>query len=192
MKALKAIGSVIIVLLLVVIVLGIALPKNVTINRSVTIDAPASTIFEHVNDLRAWASWSPWLDLDPNLFQADNFKGESGLGQRYCWDSNHQRIGSGCMEIVNSEPHRRVTTQLEFGDMGSGTGEWLFTEKRDGLTEVQWTMHADIGEPVIVGPLMGVVMDGFVGEMFESGLANLKEVSENPGQGLLSGSENRP
>lgn len=188
MQALKVVGSLIIILLFAVVILGISLPSDVTINRSVTINAPASDVFVYVNNLQAWATWSPWAEMDPGIYRPENFTGSSGVGQRYCWNSTNESVGSGCMEIIESEPYHLLTTEMAFGDIGEGTSEWIFTENASGQTEVQWTMKADMSKPLIVGPLVGIAIDGFVGDMFETGLQNLKEVSENPGLGSYSNS----
>ena len=40
---------------------ALALPKDVTVARSIEIDAMPDQIFPHVNSLKAGAEWSPWL-----------------------------------------------------------------------------------------------------------------------------------
>ena len=47
---------------LAVILLGVAfvLPQDVTIARSVVINAPESAVFPYLNNMHGFADWSPW------------------------------------------------------------------------------------------------------------------------------------
>lgn len=64
-----------------------------SIEKSITIDAPAGDAFSTVRNFRDWPKWSPWLIAEPacTLAYAEN-------GDRYSWDG--EIIGAGEMEIT--------------------------------------------------------------------------------------------
>ncbi len=56
-----------IVLLVMLAGVGLALPRNVTIARSVVINAPESFVFSHLDNLRSFNAWSPFAARDSQL-----------------------------------------------------------------------------------------------------------------------------
>ena len=62
----KKVGIVIFLLLAAFIVTGYLLPKQVHIERSITVDRPANIMFEILNSYRYFNDWSPWVKRDPN------------------------------------------------------------------------------------------------------------------------------
>ena len=61
------IGSV--ALLVILAVVGMILPRHVSVKRSVTINRPASLVYAVVNSFVLFPKWSPWQDLDPNMIK---------------------------------------------------------------------------------------------------------------------------
>ncbi len=166
-------------MLAVVVVLvasAYALPRQVTITRTVQIDAPPSAVFPYANSLQKVSAWSPWMQLDPAMTQ--NFDGpDAGEGNTMTWASENPQLGSGSQEIVVSDPDNKVVTALDFGSMGSW--EATFDLVLDGAaTTLTWTMTSDMGNNP-VGRWMGLIMDRLVGPDFESGMANLKRLVES-------------
>ena len=52
-----------------------------------------------------------------------------------------------------------------------------YSPLKDGETKVTWIMTGDMGTPVIGGYFV-LMMDSMVGNMFDKGLANLKNTVE--------------
>ena len=76
-------------LVLIFVIVVSLQPSEFRVERSATIAAPQTSVFEHVNDLRKWDSWSPWAKLDPNA--KVNFEGpESGQGAAMNWAGNDE------------------------------------------------------------------------------------------------------
>ena len=175
MRILKLILAVVVVLASIFVIGGLILPRSVEVSRSIDIDAPASAVFPHVNDLRATQAWSPWLGRDPDV--QVTFSGpETGVGATMAWTSDQPDVGNGTQEITQSLPDEQVITALDFGDMGTATASFDLsgTEAR---TTVTWGLTADMG----AGPMgrwMGLMMDKWVGADYEQGLSNLKALVE--------------
>jgi uncharacterized protein YndB with AHSA1/START domain len=175
----RFLGRLVLVLLAVVALLvgaSYLLPRQVTVARSITIDAPPGEVFPYVNSLQRFAEWSPWADYDPDMQQ--RFSGPAeGVGNRMEWASEDQRVGAGSQAITLSEPDSRVETALDFGGMGTATAA-LTLQPVDAGTEVTWGLVADMGNSP-VGRYMGLMMDRWVGADYERGLARLKAVVED-------------
>ncbi|MEM1235846.1 MAG: SRPBCC family protein [Pseudomonadota bacterium] len=163
--------------LVVLVALGsFLLPRVVTVERTVTIDAPASSVFPLVNSMQRTVEWSPWLEKDPNV--VNTFSGpDSGVGNKMAWASDQPDVGNGTQEIVESVENQKVTTALDFGAQGLATAEFLLNDSGTG-TDVTWTLITDTGfNPM--ARIFGTMLDGFIGPDYEKGLANLKAVAES-------------
>lgn len=146
------------------------------VERSVSIAAPASAIFSHVNDFHNWEAWSPWAKIDPNA--KTKFEGPaSGKGAVFGWSSENSEVGEGKMTIIESTPSDHIKINLDFLKPMQNTSTAEFTFKPDGnKTKVTWSMS---GERPFLARAMCILFgaDAMVGGMFEKGLANLEAVS---------------
>lgn len=163
---------------ILVIFLGVVAmrPSDFRIARSATFTAPAPVVFEQVNDVHKWQTWSPWAKLDPNA--KITFEGpESGKGASFHWVGNDE-VGEGSMTITESRPQELVRFKLAFIKPFEDVCTAEFAFKPEGeKTSVTWTMY---GEQKFIGKLicMFMDMDKMVGGDFEKGLANLKGIVE--------------
>lgn len=152
-------------------------PSSFEIERTATINAPAETVFDQVNDFHLWENWSPWAKLDPNMQTTYDGNAE-GEGAEYTWKSEDQDVGEGKMTIVKSEPAEHIQIQLEFlaPFAATNTTDFHFDEE-EGKTKVKWSMS---GERDFMTKAICLVMDmdAMVGGDFEKGLAQLKEEAE--------------
>ena len=151
-------------------------PTDFRITRTGTINAPASAVFPHVNDLHQWDAWSPWAKLDPNA--KNSFEGPAaGVGAIMRWAGNN-KVGQGSMTILESRPDEFIRFKLEFLKpmAATNTAEFTFTSENDQTT-VTWCMY---GKNNFMGKAMGLIMncEKMVGGQFEKGLATLKSVVE--------------
>lgn len=175
MKILLRILTALVILIAVLFGVAYLLPREVTVARSITIDAAPDAVFPHVNSLRQMQAWSPWLERDPDV--AVVFDGpEEGVGAGMSWQSEQADVGSGAQRITASIPNESVTTALDFGDMGTATAGLTLVGEGDS-TRVTWDLVADMGNSPI-GRWLGLAMDGMVGKDYEAGLEKLKALVE--------------
>lgn len=171
-KILIAIGVLIVVFVIVVAVQ----PADFRVTRSTTINAPAATVFAHVNDLHKWDAWSPWAKLDPAMKQTHEGAAE-GTGAIYSWAGNKD-VGEGRMTITESKPNELVRIKLEFIKPFAAVNTTEFTFKPSATdTAVTWEMT---GEKNFMSKAfcLFMSMDKMVGGDFEKGLAQLKATAE--------------
>jgi hypothetical protein len=175
-----------IAVVVIVVIIGACLvvvamqPGHYRVERSATMNAPPSAVFNQVNDFHKWNAWSPWAKLDPNM--KTSFEGApTGNGAVYGWTGNSD-VGEGRMTITDSKPGELIKIKLEFVKPFAATSDTVFSFKPQGnQTAVTWTMD---GENNFVGKAMCLVMsmDKMVGGDFEKGLAQMKSVAEKPAQ----------
>ena len=151
------------------------LPKEVTVERSIAINAPPADIFPHLNSLKAAGEWSLWLERDPEV-QLTYSGPEAGVGAKLAWASDDPQVGNGTQEITLSEPDKRIETALDFGPMGQALAHFDL-EEIGGATNVTWGLESDMGNNP-TWRWMGLMMDDWVGGDYETGLANLKALVE--------------
>lgn len=152
-------------------------PDTFHVERTVTIQAPPSQVFPHINNYKNWMAWSPWENVDPKMKRT--YSGpEEGVGAKYAWVGNSD-VGEGDMEIVSSEPEK-IQIKLHFIKPFEGTSTALFTLVPEGdNTKVTWAMDgtADMTSKVIQ---LFISMDNCCGREFDKGLASLKTAVEKP------------
>jgi len=175
-EVIAIIAVVIAIAIAVVLILAISKPDIFRIQRVATIKAPAESIFALINDFHRWGSWSPWESKDPAMKRT--FSGaESGKGAVYAWDGN-KNVGSGRMEILDISAPSKIVIKLDFFTPfeGHNTAEFTMLPQGDA-TNITWVMY---GPASLMSKVMQVFinLDNMIGKDFETGLANLKRVTE--------------
>jgi uncharacterized protein YndB with AHSA1/START domain len=166
------------ILALVAVVVGWAIvrPGGFRIARSTTIAAPREAVFALLDDFRAWRRWSPFEQLDPNMTRS--YEGPvNGLGAVYAYAGNG-KVGQGRFTVCERRPYERLAIRAEFLKPIAATNEIEFWVRPvAGGVAVTWAMS---GRQAFLCRLFSlfVSMDRMVGRAFESGLSELKRLSE--------------
>lgn len=173
---LKKIGIALVVILGLIVALAATRPDSFTVERRMTIKAPAANVMALIGDFRNWKNWSPWEHLDPNMQRT--FSGPaSGKGALYEWVGNSD-VANGRMDITDYAAPSKAVIRLQFVEPLAVTYTTTFAlTPRGDTTEVSWTMS---GPMLFVSKIMSVFMsmDTLIGRDFERGLSKLKAVCE--------------
>jgi effector-binding domain-containing protein len=172
---LKKILIVVVALLLIAVIVGVLLPAKVVINRSVTINRPASLVFATINSFQLFPKWSPWQDLDPNMHQGTEGP-RDGVGAKLVWSGN-DKVGTGSQTITAVVPDRAVDSDLDFGAMGVAKSKMTLSGAGNS-TQVTWTLTIDMGKNPIAH-YFGLTLDRMIGPDFARGLGKLKTLVES-------------
>jgi hypothetical protein len=175
-ETLVIIAVVLAIIIAVVLILAATKPDTFRVQRAATLKAPAETIFPLIADFHQWLNWSPWEGRDPQLKRT--YSGtERGKGAVYAWDGN-KNVGSGRMEILEASSPSKIVIKLDFLKPFEAHNTAEFTMlPQGGATSVIWVMH---GPAPFMSKVMQVFMnmDRMIGRDFETGLANLKTITE--------------
>lgn len=172
MKALKIILGILAVLVVLFLILGLIQPNDFHFERYTNIDASKSDVFKHVNDVKAWEAWGPWMEDETiEITYGENTVGE---GASYSWDSENS--GSGDLTISESIPGESIKTDVNFGGGGPANGFWKFEDGENGGTKLTWGMDFTIPYPMNATAIF--MNDDQMNSMYDTGLANIKELVE--------------
>lgn len=164
------------VLLMVFLIAAARQSDDLRVVRSIAISAPTALAFAQVNDLRKWLEMSPYAKDDPAATYT--FAGPSaGVGSSLEWVGN-SKIGAGRITITESRPDDLVRFKFEFFKPWycTNTTDFIFRSTASG-TEVTWAMTMKNN---FIAKASGLVMnmDKLMGESYEAGLVNLKNLAE--------------
>jgi hypothetical protein len=179
---LTAIGIILLLIILAVVAAlayGSTTPDSFRVQRMTSIEAAPDTIFPLLDDFRRWTEWSPWENKDPAM-KRTYVGAPAGQGAAYAWRGN-RNVGAGRMEIIETSPPLRLLIDLHFLKPFQARHKAEFQlEPAGAATRVTWVMHGR-AHPMMKTMGLFMNMDQMIGRDFETGLANLKRVSENSG-----------
>ncbi len=185
MKRLTLILIAVITLVLIVVALAFVAPGEVSIDRSIVIDAPPEVIYPFIVQFKKRLTWYPWYLADPDI--SLEFKGEEGhVGAVAIWEGNNQ-VGAGEEVITAADENRRVESTIQFIQPFESEVETDFELDPEGdQTKVTWQYRGKLNFPINI---IGIFMDfeDAVGSDFKRGLENLKKVCENDARHRFNG-----
>lgn len=177
----KKIFYAIVIALILFLIVGLFLPQEVHVQRSIDIERPAVTVFTVVNGYSHFAAWSPWTERDPDAVYELSGPNE-GPGARLSWVGDPRLVGTGWQEIIESRPYSLVKMQLDFDQQGRAQSQFRL-QPMDSGTRLTWAFDADLLEGHgwfggVLARYFGLFFDTWVGSDYEAGLARLKAYLE--------------
>ena len=176
MRILKIVGIVLALLVVVFLILGLIAPTQISVERSISINASPAEVFPYLKNLKKQDLWSPWVKLDPNMQQT--FEGKDGtVGAKISWVGNSD-VGKGNRVITRIDDMERVDTKITFIEPWTSEADGIMKmeETSDGV-KVSWGFVTEASFPSnAFFMLMG--MKGSIGADYDEGLAELKEIVE--------------
>jgi len=161
-------------LVLILVGVGLVLPNQAQVERSIVIQRPATHVFEVLSGFSRFNAWSPWAERDPKTVY--RFQGPaSGVGARMSWESTHPDVGAGTQEILAAIPSSNIKLRLQFGQTKAESSYDI--QDAPGGVQVTWTMVSHFGWD-LAGRYFGLFFDRLVGADFERGLGRLKALVE--------------
>jgi effector-binding domain-containing protein len=171
----KKVLYVILGLIVIYLILCLVGPKEITVTRSTTINAPVDVVKAKMADLKFFQEqWSPWTERDPQM--KVTYLGEMGQpGYGYSWTGNKE-VGTGTL-VITGFSGDSLLQKLTFEGMGDSKAFYVVNGK-DAGTNVTWGIQMEIG---FLGRAMMLFMnmDKMMGADFEHGLDKLKKAIES-------------
>lgn len=181
MKTLKKILIGLLVLLVLLVALGIYLPKDLQVSESKEMSVSPSYIYQLVNDHAVAHQWNPWVKGDTSMVLTMGEK-TRGVGGTYSWSS--ETMGQGTSTFVEMVPNQKVKSEIYFD--GNGPNHYTFDlEDKGDKTNVTWTMDTHLGFPM---NLTRWFFKRMISKSYKEGLSNLEEVAlERKNKGVYNG-----
>ena len=92
------------------------------------------------------------------------------------WASQHSSVGTGSQEILESQPNRFIKARLDVGDWTPALSSFSLSESA-GKTTVIWTFDTYMDNTI--SRYFGLMLDSWVGDVYENGLSDLKILIES-------------
>jgi hypothetical protein len=175
MRVLKILGLGLLGLIAVLVVVGLFLPRQWHVERTVVIKAGPEHIYPLVNDLKEWQSWAAWnKDMDPQV-KWEYGGPASGVGAWWSWDG--PVMGHGKMTIVKSDMATGVWVDemIETDDGVNAKGSLTWTKEGED-TKVKWVDEGTL--PPVIGGYAVSMIETMLGDNFQVGLDKLKAQAE--------------
>jgi hypothetical protein len=162
-------------LIVIVVVVGLVLPKGYRLSHSVVIAAEPAKVHALVSDLKEWPKWEPFTETDKTIVTTIGPK-SSGVGASQSWTGES---GGGRFTFTKCDPKEGIAYDLVFVDDGREmpAKSWMTYAPKSGGVEVTWGMEGTMDVPVI-GGYFAMLSNSMIGPMFDNGLAKLKKVAE--------------
>jgi hypothetical protein len=161
------------IILLLLAIVGLVIPNDVDVNRTIAIKATPEQIHHFVNNLEQWPKWGPWASMDPSM-KTTIGEIKSGVGASQSWQGEG---GNGSLIITSSSVEKGIIYDMSFeGDPGVYQAGLSYQPQGDSV-RVTWYMTGEM-KPIIIGNYFSLLMDSLVGGSFEQGLRSLKEIVE--------------
>ncbi len=178
---LKKVFYAIVIVIFIFITVGMLLPRQVHVERSLVIDRPAATVFTVLNSYRSFVNWSPWADRDPSATYELSGP-DAGVGARLGWSGDPRQVGSGWQEITESQPNHLIRMFLNFDQQGTANTYYQIDPAVSGV-RVTWGFDSDLVEGQgwfggLLARYFGLFFDRWIGADYELGLARLKALLE--------------
>ncbi|MEA5446096.1 hypothetical protein VCB98_09715 [Gammaproteobacteria bacterium AB-CW1] len=158
---------------LIVLVLGIGmlLPAEQTVKRSLAMQAPELVIYQTLTQPKRYSRWLPWLQRDPT-FNTRQEGAEQGEGAVFVWEGGQGRQSEGRLEIDRTERGAFIIHRLQLGTHVEARGRFEIEPER-GRYRVTWRVTRDVG----LNPLrryQAIMFEDRLGSDLLSGLTYLK------------------
>jgi hypothetical protein len=157
---------------LLIVALGAILPGRWRVERSILINAPASSVHAIVQDLQYWDDWAQWDQHGMPVNELGPISTGTGATLHF---SSAGGGASGRVRIVHSALTGGVTFAIEL-DQGRPSAASLTYTPRLATTEVTWRDQGEL--PPILGALMRDLVQTRLAGHMEVGLRRLKDLVE--------------
>jgi len=168
---------VILIIVAILLIIPLFISKELNYEKSVSIDAPISKVWDHVSTLTAMDKWSPWKERDPNMQQT--LTGTDGKpGAKQAWVSKEKNVGEGSQTIIAVEKPHQLSTKLEFiKPFKSEADAFVRLSEEGDKTIATWGFESSMPYPMnIMKPFMN--FEANMDKDFGSGLNKLKSICE--------------
>lgn len=186
MKAARPFFVFLLFVIISTLALSFLLPTRQRLEKSITVNAPASVVFEQVAKLNAFNQWSVWSQGDSTAVYT--YSGTDGaLGATSSWKGHPLLSGEGKLEIIAIEPGKTVTHSLELTDPKKVSASSRFTVvEQNGISTVTWDFSLATARPWNIFNLFADI-NKEKGADFERSLQALKERVEKQTGNTVSG-----
>ncbi len=173
MKYLRLFIFFIVSLIVVVIVFSWLVPVKQSLDKTISIQAPAAVVFEQVARLENFNQWSAWNQHDSTV-KLEYTGTDGSVGASSHWTGDPKISGEGRITIDSLEAGKMVSQRIHFikPKEGHANSSFILSEL-NGLTTISWHFESETPRPWNIFNFFSDIEKN-LGPEFEKGLAALK------------------
>lgn len=160
------------IVLLALFVIGLLLPGDYQVKRSITIQANSQIVLDSLLNLKTWPQWSPWRKDDDPTLQFRTTGAPAMPGYTLHWQSEQKGVGQ--IKITGINQAEGIRYELESGGETLVQKGFLKIEAQGDSTQLTWTVTGQLGG----SPIMrwaGLFIDGSIGPAYQQSLEDFKK-----------------
>ncbi|MFI5171874.1 MAG: hypothetical protein ACHQFW_05760 [Chitinophagales bacterium] len=159
-----------------IIVIGIFIPSKYQFSRSIIINADKKIIFNTIDDLTTWKTWSAWSKENDPRIEISYGEITSGTGAIMEWKG--KKMGKGKIEILKTEPYKDIQTSASF-NKGVFKMEFSFLIEEMSAKEVnvKWIVKGRTRRSGFA-KILGRMLPKWMGNDMATSLKVLKHLAE--------------
>lgn len=164
-------------LIALVLLVAAVVSRDMSYEKSVSIDASISEVWNNVSTLTAMDQWSPWKEKDPNMDRT--LTGTDGeVGAKQSWVSQVKRVGEGSQTIIRVDKPKLFETKLNFIKPFKSTADgYVSLQEEGGGTRATWGFRSSMPYPMNLMKLF-MNFEKAMDKDFGQGLGKLKSICE--------------
>lgn len=177
MRTLRILFFFLLSVLAVTAILSMLMPTMQKVEKTITINAPASLVYQQLIKLENFNKYSVWSQRDSSAKFI--LAGTDGtVGASSSWKGHPDISGEGKIEITSLEENKKIAHHISFIKPRKGKAESYFLlNESNGATSVTWHFELATPRPWNIFNLF-FSLDKKMGKDFEEGLGTLKTVLE--------------
>jgi hypothetical protein len=156
---------------LILLVIGLLLPQQYQVQKSIKIHAPQTDITPLLSDFTKWTSWSPWQKVDPSIVFTIG-EPSSGVGAHQFWQSSW---GVGEMTITNISS-TKINFNILFNEEHIIKGVISFSPLANG-NQVTCSLDGEVTTSIL-GGYLALFSQYILANTVKLGLNNLKTTAQ--------------
>jgi effector-binding domain-containing protein len=173
-KLISFLGISLVIVVLIILIAGFVQPKDLSIERSVSINASHNVVFNQIKFFKNWTNWSPMVDKEPNI--KISYLGLDGqFGSSFQWKSDD--LGEG--EVSNTGVfNNRLDYNVQFISPweSNADGSFITEDLGNNNSKVTWKM---VKHGTFPFNAFNYFIEKIIGKDFENGLSLLKKYAES-------------
>jgi effector-binding domain-containing protein len=173
-KLISFLGISLVIVVLIILIAGFMQPKDLSIERSVSINASHNVVFNQIKFFKNWTNWSPMVDKEPNI--KISYLGLDGqFGSSFQWKSDD--LGEG--EVSNTGIfNNRLDYNVQFISPweSNADGSFITEDLGNNNSKVTWKM---VKHGTFPFNAFNYFIEKIIGKDFENGLSLLKKYAES-------------
>lgn len=164
-------------IILLIVLLGLIMPKSYSLSASTVINRPAGDVYNYIILLRNQEKYSKWVMADPNVRM--HYQGTDGtVGFKAAWDSDVKNVGKGEQEITAIRPGLGYDVEIRFEKPFKGTSYAHTNVETMGANQSKVTNTFDTTTPFPMN-IMAPMIKKMLTKDMEENMATLKRNLES-------------